>query len=122
MANRAAAARRRIGVLRWVARVLLIVWAVYWVFLAFTGGYGAAGHGAVSVIYMVLVIAILVLTWRQELTGGVMLILQVIFAWSTLGEMRFEFNQFYLLMIIPPLLVGILLILCWLAVRNPSAE
>ncbi len=117
MASKAAAARRRIGVLRWVARILLIVWAVYWVYLAFTGG-----HGVVPVIYMVLVVAILGLTWRQELTGGVMLILQVIFAWSTLGGMRFELSQFQLLMIIPPLLVGILLILCWWAVRNPPAE
>jgi hypothetical protein len=117
MGNKAAAARRRIGWLRWVARILLIAWAAYWVFLTFT-----AGYGAVSVIYMVLVVAILGLTWRQELIGGVLLIMQVIFAWSTLGEMRFEMSQFYLLMIIPPLLVGVLLILCWFAVRFPPEE
>ena len=117
MGNRAAAARRRIGLLRWIARILLFAWAVYWVFLAIT-----AGYGAVPIIYMVLIVAILALTWRQELIGGVLLILQVIFAWSTLGEMRFELSQFYLLMIIPPLLVGVLLILCWWAVRHPPAE
>ena len=122
MGNRAAAARRRIGLLRWIARILIFAWAIYWVYLAFTGGYGADGHGAVSVIYMVLIIAILALTWRQELSGGALLILQVVFAWSTLGDMRFEFNQFYLLMIIPPLLVGVLLILSWWLARHPPAE
>ena len=117
MGNRAAAARRRIGWLHCTARILLFVWALYWVYLTFT-----AGHGVVPVIYMVLIVAILALTWRQELIGGVLLILQVIFAWSTLGEMKFELSQFYLLMIIPPLLVGVLLILCWWAVRHPPAE
>jgi len=117
MGNKAVAAMRRVGALRWVARLLCLIWAVYWLYLAITMGYGV-----VSVIYMVLVVAILALTWRQELIGGVLLILQVIFAWSTLGEMRFELTQFYLVMILPPLLVGILLILCWVAVRNPPAE
>ena len=117
MGNKAAAARRRVGLLRWIARVLLFAWALYWLYLAIT-----AGYGVVPVIYMVLVVAIIALTWRQELIGGVLLILQVIFAWSTLGEMRFELSQFYLLMILPPLLVGILLILCWIAVPNPPDE
>jgi hypothetical protein len=117
MGNQAAAARGRVRLLRWITRALMFVWAVYWVYLIFSGG-----HGIVPVIYMVLIVAILALTWRQELIGGVLLILQVIFAWSTLGEMRFELNQFYLLMIIPPLLVGVLLILGWWLARYPPAE
>jgi hypothetical protein len=117
MDQQAAAARRRTGLLRWIVRVLMFVWVIYWIYLIFTGGYGF-----VPVVYMVLIIAILALTWHQELIGGVLLILQVIFAWSTLGEMRFEFNQFYLLMIVPPLLVGVLLIFSWWLARYPPAE
>lgn len=112
-----AAARRRVGLLRWATRVLVFAWAIYWIYLIFTGGYGV-----VPIIYMLLIVAILALTWRQELIGGVLLILQVVFAWSTLGEMRFELNQFYLLMIVPPLLVGVLLILGWWLARYPPAE
>jgi hypothetical protein len=117
MEKQAAAALRRAKLLRWITRLLMFAWAIYWVYLIFTGGYGI-----VPIIYMVLIVAILALTWRQELIGGVLLILQVIFAWSTLGEMRFELNQFYLLMIIPPLLVGVLLILGWWLARYPPAE
>ena len=107
----------RRSVLRWVARLLIVLWALYWIYFMFT-----SGTGVVSLIYMILVLAIVGLTWRQELTGGVLLILQVVFAWSTLGEASFQATTFNMLMVWPPLLVGVLLILNWWLARLPVVE
>ena len=106
-------------VLRWIARIILIAWALIWLY--FYAGLAAAAFEAtglngalVPLIVLVAIVFALVVAWLLELFGALIFIAAAVFAW-------FQWEQphwFSLATIcLPMLLAGLLLIIAWAIAR-----
>ncbi len=98
-------------IIRWIARILLILWAVFWLCFNVASGFGElAEHGVGSLVnHLVvagLIVTALLIVWRNELLGGIVLL-----ALGVLGQVLFHprANVAWSLTA-PPVLVGLLLV------------
>ena len=124
------AQHRRAGlVVRWIARVLMILWGAFWLWFAIADGIGdwRNMHSPMPLLLELLVpligIAVLVAAWRWELFGGIMFLLV-----AAAFQLKFHYNwntpmgrSTIPILLGPPVLTGVLLIVSWLLNRRHVA-
>jgi hypothetical protein len=110
---------RPIRLLRYTARGLFIVWAAFWIFFNVASGAGELDSLGIMALISHLLMPLLALmtlyfVWRQELFGGILLVLQAVFF-----SLFFHTREWFMLLTLPcPLLLsGVLLLVCWAASR-----
>jgi len=123
MSDTANAGRKLTEILRWIARVLLILWAAFWLYFNIGSIFYWLGEqgpsGTVVHIAMVGVIVVLLLAaWLFELVGGILLVL---FALATFYQWGVHRPLVMLTLCLPPLIIGVLLITCWLRSHGGKA-
>jgi len=103
--------------LRRAGLALALVWAGWWVF--FATGDAVVSHKFVGgIIFVALVAGIVAAAWKWPAVGSVLLVLAGIASiciWEPMWIRRFGFWQIVLMfaiMPLPPLLAGLLLLLC----------
>jgi len=108
---------------RWIARGIIIAWAAWWIFFSVASGIAEMPDlGMMALITHLMVPVEILLTlyvaWRWELAGGILLLLEVIFAWYffNLHEPKQLFVA--LTLALPATLAGVLFIACWLSWRR----
>lgn len=115
MGGSAKAAVTAATILRWIARVMLIFWAAFWLFfnivslfywLGEQGPQGTVGHLVMALVIIVLLFA----AWFLELLGGILLIA---FSLLTFYQWGWHRPVVALTLCLPPLVMGVLFILCW---------
>jgi hypothetical protein len=104
---------------RWTARVIMILWALFWLFFAVADGMGDLAKlgpaGKTPLIaFVVVVIVCLLIAWFAELIGGLLLIAVglVAYFFFHVPTQFAEGNSgifVLLVMVLPPLLAGVLL-------------
>lgn len=110
------------NVLRWVARILIVLWGGFWVWFNLASGLsdvGEAGAGALLVHSGVaLVIALVVLvSWRWELPAS-LLLLAVAVAFQLFFHPK---GLTALILTAPPAVIGLLLLAAWWLRRRSAA-
>lgn len=116
---------------RWTARVIMILWALFWLWFALAGGIGELRSlGPMGLVSELLVVAIMVLclliAWFAELVGGLLLIAAAAVAYFFF-HIPSQFGTsggtlMLLVMVLPPLLAGVLLIVnCWVVFKGGTA-
>ena len=113
---------------RWLLRIAMLIWAILWIWhgVAVLAGRGPAGiePGARTVILLILVVIPALVMWWSEITAGIILIAEFILAWifaaSVFAEHEYAAALTFLILL-PALVLGLLLILCWyLTLRRRS--
>jgi hypothetical protein len=117
------AGRTRTIVVRWIARGILLAWAGWWIFFSIASGIAEMPDlGMMALLAHLMVPAEILITlyvaWRWELVGGILLLLEVVFAWFffDLHEPKALFVA--LALALPAALAGVLLIACWFSWRR----
>ena len=103
------------AVVRWIARVILLLWAAWWVIYGATKlsrelpaqGFGLEQMQTVAMLLAILLL--LLISWRWEMVGAVLLLLAVVFAFLRFGW----YSWMGLLTLELPPLVAALLLFCW---------
>ena len=116
-------------VFRWLLRIALLIWAILWIWhgVAVLAGRGPAGiePGARHVILLILVVLPALIVWWSELTAGIIMIVEFILAWIFAASM-FAGHEYagslVFLILLPALVLGLLLILCWYNARPARKE
>jgi hypothetical protein len=107
--------------LRWIARVVLLLWAAWWVAYGATAlsrelpleGFGLAQLQTVAM--MLAILLLLLISWRWEMVGASLLLLAAIFAF-----VRFDWYSWTRLVTLElPPLVAALLLFWWRALTRP---
>jgi len=124
MANDKRAIQARTGIARATTWLILIVWGGWWVLFglaAAIGSYGEQGYGGLlpRLVVPILIVLTLIMCWRHEIFGGILLIIVVGFSYFYTGlhepgDNPVLRNMLLLTMAAPPLLGALLLILCGL--------
>jgi hypothetical protein len=112
------------------ARVLAVSWALFWVWLGFASGIaegetvrGVVVHTAVPGLFFALLV---VVAWRWQTLGGVLLVLAGLFAFVVYPILFHRLPPLtifltLLTMAVPPLVAGILLLMDgWLSKPRPA--
>ena len=110
-------------VVRWIARVILIAWAAWWIFFSVASGIAEMPDlGAMALITHLMVPVEILLTlyvaWRWELAGGILLLLEVVIAWYFFDLYEPKALFVALTLALPAALAGVLFIACWLSWRR----
>lgn len=119
--------------IRWIARILGTILAVYWVFATVVGliiignlmawDFIAYGSYAFIIIFVVGVIV----AWFKEKIGGIILVVcavagSIFSIIAGLNNPNFDFMDFIILAGLPFLIIGILFLVYWWKSRNLSAS
>jgi nitrate/nitrite transporter NarK len=125
MAERRQALQARTGITRGIAWLILLTWGAWWALFGLAAGIGNFGDlgwgGLVDRLIMpVLIVLTLILCWRREFFGSVLLVIVVVFSYYFCGLNEAQdhpvVRQMLLLtMTLPPLLGAMLLMLCGVA-------
>ena len=125
MAEHKEALQARTGITRGIAWLILLTWGAWWVLFGLAAGIGNFGvMGFAGLLDRLVVPALIVLTlilcWRREFFGGVMLVVIVAFSYFFYGLNEAQDNlvlrqMLLLTMSLPPLLGAMLLMLCGVA-------
>ena len=116
---------------RWTARVIMVLWALIWLYIALTGGFGELAQlgplGKIPLLAVViLMIVCLLIAWFAEVVGGILLIvvaLAAYFFFKVPTQFATSSGMFMLLaMVLPPLLAGVLLVVnVWTVHKGQAA-
>ena len=122
MAEKVNPGRQRSAFARTIAWLVLILWAAWWIFFNIASGIGEVGElGPMALITHLtmpfVIIAILLICWRWELWGGLLLVLASLFAYyffhiGDAGRNPIQGLMMVATLIVPSLAPGMLLILC----------
>jgi hypothetical protein len=114
--------------LRWIARVIFILWALFWLY--FNIGSGIVEHEGPESMFWHLAVAAIILVaaavaWFFEDVGGILLILLALAACYVIripAQIATPDGQLLLLtLVLPPLSAGVLLVVNHWVVRRPRA-
>ena len=129
MAGKTGTHRSRMVVLRWITWIILILWGGWWVFFNIASGISEISElGPMGLVMHLIMPAVIIVTmlvvWYWELAGGILLIIEAVFAlWFF--DVRMDITDFTMLsMVMPAMIAGFLAIICWLgsyAGRQSSA-
>ena len=105
------------NLLRWIARIIALIWAGFWTFFGVASGLGErldpAGVFMHTLLPGLVFLGSAFIPWRWQLWGGIVLILEglaILIGYPIWAHGRFELNTiiFMLLtMALPPLISGI---------------
>lgn len=115
---------RPIRTLRYLARVIFVLWAAFWIYFNLASGIGESAALGIMALIMHLFMPLIALVtlyfvWVDELAGGVLLLLEaVVYAYF------FHSWDWPLVALLPlPLaLCGVLLLVCWVDGRFSQAH
>jgi len=115
-------------ILRWIAWVILIIWAAFWIY--FGVGSGIAEISSLGfmalIMHLIMPVAILIIlyiSWRWPAIGGILLLLGVGFAWFAFNLNDPKRIIVALVLALPGAVAGVLFVIIGLIPRNGrSAE
>ena len=122
MAAKANPGRQRSAFARTIAWLVLIIWAVWWIYFNIASGISEIGDiGTMALVSHLLmpvaILVILLICWRWEMWGGLLLVLASLFAYFFYhigDESRNPVQGLMMVatLIVPAIAPGMLLILC----------
>jgi len=113
-------AGKSVNLMRWIARIIALLWAGFWTFFGIASGLGEgldpAGVFMHTLLPGLIFLGSAFIPWRWQLWGGIVLILEglvVLIGYPIMAHGRFELNMIIsmlLTMALPPLISGILFV------------
>lgn len=116
--------------LLWITWILLLLWAAWWIVgkvMLVTSPRSELGPlGIVEQLLVPIVIVVIILvSIRLPLLAGILLIIESVIAWFQFDmgfEMGFGLGETtFLTLTVPAIVIGLLLIICWQAMRPAAA-
>jgi len=119
MAPQANPGRQRSAFARFIAWVIILVWAAFWIFFNIASGFGEIAELGLTAFAMHLIMPLIILVllwvcWRWELIGGILMLAAAIFAFYffNVGDPRRDTLMLMVVLVLPVVASGILFILC----------
>ena len=111
-------------IFRWLLRIALLIWAILWIWhgvgTLMARSAAGQGPGAGYIILLILVILPALIVWWSELVTGIVLIVEFILAYWFAASVFAGYESggaIPFLFLLPILVLGLLLILCWYNAR-----
>ena len=130
--NAMAISNRSVWAMRWVARSVMILWLLFWLFFnvgsgvdeLIAEGYSAQGWGEFAMHFLMAMLGVvfLYIAWRYELLAGVLLMAAAVagFFVFRVGPRIMDPDGMgvFWLFLMPVFVSGLILLVSWLAVRR----